>query len=210
MRLFLVRHGQTAWNVEGRAQGHTDIPLDEEGMRQARIVGEVFAGVPLRRVISSDLRRSLNTAAPIASAAGAQLVSDSRLRERGFGGMEGRPFTELHQSAPSVESSTFLTYRPPGGGESFQDVWDRLASFVDELAVIEGDTAVVSHGGTTAILLAKLLRGTVFTSRAFRFGNAAIVELERRPDGFFTMLRYNDTAHLRSNALTGDLDGAHR
>ncbi|PMU82891.1 histidine phosphatase family protein, partial [Pseudomonas sp. GW704-F3] len=55
MRLYIVRHGQTAWNLEGRAQGHTDIPLDLHGQRQAARLAERFAGVDVSRVMCSDL-----------------------------------------------------------------------------------------------------------------------------------------------------------
>ena len=63
MRLYLVRHGQTAWNKEGRAQGHSDTELDEDGRAQARSLVAAFSGVEVRRVLSSDLKRSAETAA---------------------------------------------------------------------------------------------------------------------------------------------------
>jgi broad specificity phosphatase PhoE len=209
MRLYLIRHGQTSWNAEGRAQGHTDIPLDEEGRRQAQALANIFKDTPLSEVRTSDLKRSFQTAEGVAKITGAKLVQDARLRERGFGEWEGMPFTHFHALTPHLSDESFFSFRPPGG-ESFEDVWIRLDGVVEELEQSTADRAIVSHGGTTAILLARLLNGTHITARSFRFGNTSVVELNRRHDGFYTMLRYNDMAHLRSEVLTGDLDGAHR
>jgi len=210
MRLYLVRHGQTSWNVEQRAQGHTDIPLDEEGILQADMLGHSFAGVGIDRVLSSDLKRSVQTAEPIAKYSGARLDVDKRLRERSFGNWEGLPFDEFRHRSPSPERMEELfAFRPPGG-ESFKDVWVRLDPVVHELRRSEIDSVVVTHGGSCALLLAKLLDAPYPTSRAFRFGNAAVVDLELRPDGMYTMLRYNDTSHLRSQVLSGGVDGSHR
>ena len=209
MHLYLIRHGQTSWNAEGRAQGHTDIPLDEEGRRQAAALARMFEGTSLGEVRTSDLLRSKETAEGVAAASGARLVEDSRLRERGFGEWEGMHFTHFHANTPHLGDESFFSFRPPGG-ESFQDVWNRLDGVIADLDSMTQDCAVVSHGGTTAILLARLLHGSHITARSFRFGNTSIVELERKADGFYTMLRYNDTAHIRSEVLAGDLDGAHR
>jgi len=195
--------------VEQRAQGHTDIPLDDEGLRQADMLGHAFARVDIDRVRTSDLMRSVQTAEPIARYSGAKLQIDKRLRERSFGSWEGLPFDEFRHRSPSPENMDELfTFRPPGG-ESFKDVWVRLDPVVHELRREEVDTVVVTHGGSCALLLAKLLDAPYPTSRAFRFGNAAVVELESRADGMFTLLRYNDTSHLRSQVLSGGVDGTH-
>src|SRR5881227_154431 len=100
MRLYLVRHGQTSWNVEQRAQGHTDIPLDEEGLRQADMLGHSFASASVDRVLTSDLIRSVQTAEPIANYSGAPMHIDRRLRERSFGSWEGLPFDEFRHRSP--------------------------------------------------------------------------------------------------------------
>lgn len=208
MRLYLVRHGQTSWNVAQKAQGHTDIPLDDEGLRQAEMLAEAFAPVQLAEVLTSDLRRSEQTAEPIARATGAPLVREPRLRERSFGDWEGLPFDQLRLNTPADPDEAYV-FRPPSG-ESFQDVWHRLEPVIEGIRSRKGDKVVVTHGGSCALLLAKLLNGHYLTSRSFRFGNAAVVELELRPDGFFTLLRYNDTSHLRSEVISGGVDGTHR
>ena len=190
-RIHIVRHGQTEWNIQGLAQGHTDIPLDAIGLEQALRVGASFIGHPIDRIISSDLIRARATAEAIAVNLGLEIEIRPYLRERGFGDFEGRPFVEFRDKF----SSDPVGLRPPNG-ESFVDVWDRLDPVRESLLQSSGETVVVSHGGTGSLLVAKMIRATPEASRAFRFGNTAITTLERRPDGSFMIVRYNDTSHL--------------
>lgn len=213
MRLFLIRHGQTEWNNASRAQGHTDIALDATGRDQAARLGEAFGSEDLSLVLTSDLRRSVETAEPIARATGAPMECDDSLRERTFGEWEGHNFEEVGRRLNEMLGSngtTLFTVRPPAG-ESLTDVWARLGPVAERLHREEGNVAVVAHGGSTALLLARLVHGTVETSRAFRFANTGVTELKRRPDGAFYIARYNDTTHMaQDKVLSGDLDGTHR
>ena len=159
MRLLLVRHGQTSWNDSGRAQGHTDIPLDPTGLDQAEKLAEALEDYPFDRILTSDLSRSFQTAKAVADACGVPLETRLDLRERCFGEWEGLPFgtvtKNIHQRAEGLGISA-QEVRPPGG-ESFQDVWDRLDPLERALRKSEDTTAVVSHGGALSIVLAKLL-----------------------------------------------------
>lgn len=198
MRLYLIRHAQTAWNLEQRAQGHSDIPLDATGRSQAEALGKVFEGVSLSRILSSDLSRSVQTAEYVARSTGAPIELTRDLRERSFGIYEGEPFERI-RSVMDELASTMKTDRfgaRPEGGESSRDVWRRLESVLPGLQSEPGDLAVVTHGGVCGLLLARLLHGTVETSRSFRFENTAVTELRRRSDGFWTLLRYADAGHL--------------
>jgi broad specificity phosphatase PhoE len=213
MRLFLIRHGQTEWNNGSRAQGHTDIALDETGLRQSQLAGEALRNEGIEAVISSDLRRSRQTADPIAKAAGVGLTLDPRLRERTFGDWEGDMYAEVGERMQALGKEGGLSLfdvRPPNG-ESVRDVWDRVGPAAAEIKAGNKTTAVVSHGGAGALLLAQIVGGTIEVSRAFRFANAGITELSQRSDGTFYIVRYNDTAHLKAETvLSGDLDGTHR
>jgi probable phosphoglycerate mutase len=212
MRVYLIRHAQTAWNVEGRAQGHTDIPLDEHGSAQAERVGAAFAGVPLGRVLSSDLSRCSDTAQKIAEATEAELELLSELRERSFGEWEGLPYEGVWSNMAALMGPEMPRegVQPPNG-ESIRAVWQRLDAVVHRLVHIEEPVAVVTHGGSSALLLAKLLKGSIESARSFRFGNTAITELHRRPEGFFLMVRYNDTSHLDGlEVRAGNLEGVAR
>lgn len=213
MRIYLVRHGQTSWNLEGRAQGHQDISLDETGLAQAAKLRRAFDGVAVDRVLTSDLQRAYQTAEAVSEATKAPLVRRTELRERGFGEWEGMIFTEFVKHSLDfglAQGVSQLEIRPPGG-ESFGDVWERLTPVVQEADSTEENLAIVSHGGTCALLLARFLRGNLETSRSFSFGNTAVTELERRPDGFYRMVRYADTAHLEAERpISGSLDGTSR
>ncbi len=202
MRLFLVRHGQTAWNILGKAQGHADIPLDPMGLSQAQSLGESFGPPRVDRILSSDLLRAKQTAEPLGLATGAPIAFRTDLRERSFGEWEGKPFEGLYHvmdEQANRDGVSALRVRPPGG-ESFADVWARLGAIYAEIINADDNLAVVSHGGTLSLLLARLIKGTLETSRTLRFGNTAISELNQRPDGSFFIARYNDTNHLVANS----------
>ena len=86
---IVVRHGETAWNAQGRIQGHLDSPLNEEGLAQALLVGDRLAREPFAHLYSSDLGRALQTAQPIADHSGRPARIDARLRERNLGVFQG-------------------------------------------------------------------------------------------------------------------------
>jgi broad specificity phosphatase PhoE len=197
VRLFVARHGQTAWNLEGRAQGHTDVPLDAVGLEQAGAVAEALRG-RVRVVWSSDLSRAAQTAERIAAATGARVVTLPALRERNMGEWEGQPYADVRAwlaERARAEGLDLVDVRP-AGGESVRDHWERTASVLAEIEEVSCDAAVVAHGGSCGLLLGWLLRGTLDTTRSFRFGNGALTELSRRPDGFWTLVRYADESHL--------------
>ncbi|MBI3721859.1 MAG: histidine phosphatase family protein, partial [Fimbriimonas ginsengisoli] len=186
---------------------------DAIGIDQDHCLAESMRGLPTVEVVASDLARAAETARIVAEALGSPLRLDPALRERSFGDWEGLTFEDLFQRSSQDQVRLGLDafhVRPPGG-ESFADVWDRLGAIVEQLFSAEGDRLVVGHGGANALMLARLLKGSLETSRAFRFGNASLSELQRRPDGLFQLVRYNDTSHLTlAGALSGGIDGASR
>ncbi len=213
MRLYLVRHAQTEWNLSERAQGHTDVPLDATGREQAARLGAAFQKGQVARVFSSDLERSAECARAVARATGGQLLLDARLRERSMGEWEGLLYPEFNRlfRALAGPEDPFLTRTQPPGGESLEMVWRRIAPLRAELEAGDAPAAIVTHGGTASLFLAQLLRGALESAKSFRFGNASVTELHRRPDGLFTLVRYADTSHLEGeSALSGSLDGVSR
>lgn len=217
MRIWLVRHGQTAWNKAHRAQGHTDIPLDEVGRQQALLVGRAMAELPIERVISSDLSRALDTGKQISGAANISISVDDRLRERSFGEWEGEDFPTIAERFPVMadEQGVSRNHVRPPGGESFADVYARLQDFTEELISRNENTVIATHGGTCSVLLSILLGGGLELSNSFRFSNAAITEVETHWNGKFRLLTYNDVAHLKASGpdlpvLTGTADGSAR
>ncbi|MEI7577530.1 MAG: histidine phosphatase family protein [Armatimonadota bacterium] len=189
IRVFLVRHGQTAWNVDKRAQGHTDIPLYKVGIAQADGVGRFFANASVGLVLASDLKRAHQTALAI----GGSVKTDPLLREQGFGEWEGDDYLEVRRRFIAAGDHPDVT---PPRGESKRDVWNRLESIHQRLSETLFDTAVVSHGGTSSLLCARLLGGTVEMAASFKFSNGGVTEFERMADGRFRLIRYDDVSHL--------------
>jgi probable phosphoglycerate mutase len=161
-RLVLWRHGRTAWNLEHRFQGQTDVPLDEVGLAQARSASRLLLALRPQMIVSSDLSRALDTAAPLAAACGLTVATDTRLRETDGGSWEGRRREELLLADP-VNYRAWLSgerIRPGGDGEDRHVVGARVyAAIADVLQrTAPGRTAVVvTHGGAARSVLAPLL-----------------------------------------------------
>ena len=153
--LVLWRHGQTQWNVDGRFQGQSDIPLDPVGEQQAERAARLLAALRPVAIFSSDLTRAMATAAPLARLTGLKVTSDKDLRERYGGLWEGLTDTEIRAQYP-VEHSQWL----PPGGESTAAVADRAGAAMDRIAetLAPGSLAVVvSHGAALRLGAARLL-----------------------------------------------------
>lgn len=158
MRLLLVRHGESTWNVERRVQGSVrDVPLTDRGRQQAAEAAALLAGEDAVALWSSDLRRAMDTAAPIGRALGLPVHATELLREQALGSMEGRLSSELVVE-PVPEGQHIAEVRW-GGGESVRDVYLRMERLVAQLrsSFAPGDTVVlVSHGDALQVLRAML------------------------------------------------------
>jgi glucosyl-3-phosphoglycerate phosphatase len=155
VRLVLWRHGQTQWNVDGRFQGQSDIPLDPVGEQQAERAARLLAALEPAAIYSSDLIRATATAAPLARLTGLTVISDKDLRERYGGLWEGLTDAEIRARYP-VEHSQ---WRPPEG-ESSAAVADRACAAMERIAdsLAPGSLAVVvSHGAALRLGAARLL-----------------------------------------------------
>lgn len=164
--LILLRHGRTAWNAEGRAQGHTDVPLDEVGRAQAAAAAQALAELSPVTIRSSDLARAAETADLVAEACGLPVVRDPRLREYDVGERAGLTIPEFEAAFPAEHArwaaagGSFEHADSVAGAESTPDVVARmlpaLRSAFSELA--PGDTGVVvSHGAALRVALLALL-----------------------------------------------------
>lgn len=210
MRFYLIRHAQTAWNVEGRAQGHSDIPLDDMGKEQSDLLCNRLHQLSIDLVLTSDLQRARSTVEDWCSRAGKKLEVRTELRERNLGQFEGRPFAEFRDyfANASNDADPFQLETRPPNGESIVDVWTRLQPLVRDLMDSDQRVAVVTHGGTCGIVLAQFLRLEPIGARAFRFSNTGLTELERHANGLWQLRRYNCTEHLENPSLFGSLDGS--
>lgn len=143
-RLWLVRHGETDWSASGRFNGWTDVPLNTQGRRQARVVAGQLRGRRFVTAWSSDLSRAADTA----RLAGTEPVLDHRLRELDFGTLEGRTWAELSRRTREalIDFDAFIA----PDGESAATMRARVLEFVDALPA--GDHLVFTHGGVIRLL----------------------------------------------------------
>ncbi len=117
-RNFLyLRHGETDWNLKGRIQGHTDIPLNATGIKQAQDAANLLAGHEIHRIVSSPLIRSLKTAAIVGEYVGLPVHIDSLLKERSFGRFEGMTASEIRHQHGLSEQDIIARNLPPDAEE---------------------------------------------------------------------------------------------
>ncbi len=151
MNLYLVRHGETEWNRDGRAQGRADIPLNDAGIAQSRALADHFGSLRVTAVMSSSSRRAALTAEAIASSHGLSVTAEDDLRELDFGGLDGAPLREMRELFPDFfEHWTRdpATAQFPDGGETLEALQDRAWAIVETIARSHGpqdNVIVVSH-----------------------------------------------------------------
>jgi glucosyl-3-phosphoglycerate phosphatase len=161
-RLVLVRHGRTAWNAEGRAQGHTDISLDDLGRRQSEKMATVVAELRPVLLLSSDLARARETAAFLEKATGLTAEEDPRLREYDVGmrtGLTREEFAERLGEDASLAFDPHAHVEAPGA-ETVAEVAERIVPATREVLdrLGPGETGVlVMHGAALRIALAGVL-----------------------------------------------------
>lgn len=160
LRIVIWRHGQTDWNIQSRFQGHSDIPLNKVGEYQANHAANILAGMNPVRIISSDLIRAKQTAAPLIASTGLQLEVDANLRETNGGNWEGKTESENHEQDPENFRAWLTGHDIKAGaiGESRKDVAIRARTAFDRaISGASGTLVFVTHGGTARCLLGSLL-----------------------------------------------------
>ena len=198
-RIIAIRHGETAWNVDTRIQGHLDIPLSDTGLWQARQLARALAGEPLSAIYASDLQRAHTTARAIAETTGAPLVPEPALRERSFGELEGRTFAEIETELPE-QARRWRQRDPhfaPEGGETLVQLRERIAATTHRLAAQHtgGLVVLVAHGGVLDVLYRLATGQELQAPRTWQLTNAAINRLLWTPEGL-TLVGWADTQHL--------------
>ena len=151
-RLVIWRHGQTAWNAEGRIQGQLDTELTEEGIAQAAVAARRLAALRPDVIVSSDLRRTADTAAALAALTGLTVRYDPRLRERHFGVWQGLTGAEAAARHPE-EYARWQAGEPVDscGVEGADELGKRTSAALREAAELApgGTVVAVGHGGAT-------------------------------------------------------------
>jgi broad specificity phosphatase PhoE len=169
VEVVLVRHGETEWSRDLRHTGRTDVPLTETGERQGRVVGEALRGREFWLVLSSPLRRALDTA----RLAGFEPELRDDLAEWDYGDYEGIRTAEIREELPDW---TIWRYGARGG-ESIQEVGARVDRVVEELRRVEGDVLIFAHGHVLRVLAARWLELQPGDGRLFALDSATLSAL---------------------------------
>lgn len=164
MKLYIMRHGRTDWNEEGRLQGHSDIELNEEGRRSARETGVKLKDVPFSAAFSSPLLRARETAELILQGREIPLQVDARLNELSYGRAEGAYLSEhprWNEMVHKLFSVPEQDYIAPEEGESYAELLMRCRDFVQTVLLPHEKewehVLLVSHGGTVRGLFTAML-----------------------------------------------------
>jgi broad specificity phosphatase PhoE len=202
-RLYLVRHGQSAGNAEGRFGGHSPTPLSALGKKQAQMTGQALAKERIRAIYSSDLLRAVQTAEPLAKILGLEINATDAFRERHVGVLEGLTFDEAKKEFPNDYYA--LVNRNLNHvitqGESYSQLLERTTDVLHE--IIErhrGERIVIfSHTGTICFLTLYILGAIHSETRQTPWlvtSNCGINRFEFRGRRNVRVLAINDTRHL--------------
>lgn len=201
VRLCLVRHGETAWNAEGRVQGQTDVPLNETGLAQARAVATALAGERFAAIYSSDLTRVRQTAEPTARAHGHAVALDERLRERHYGMFETLTYAEVREKHPEEyarfrDKELDYDFRT---GESLRAFNERSLAVIRDIAARHAGESILvfTHGGVLEMVYRHARRTGLSSPRDFEIPNAALNRVELAGDAW-RVLAWAERAHLEA------------
>lgn len=145
MKLYLIRHGQTEWNITNRLQGQADIPLNIEGIKQAENARGIFNNIDIDFIICSTLDRAKETCRIINKDKNISVAYDERIQERNYGKLEGADIRDIDVD----ELMNYYIDKKVENGESIQEFFERIYSFLEELEnryVDNEKILLVTHG----------------------------------------------------------------
>ncbi|MCL2285225.1 MAG: histidine phosphatase family protein [Firmicutes bacterium] len=202
MKIYLARHGQTAWNAEQRWQGTTDIPLNEDGLAQAAKLAEKMTIYPIQKIYSSPLQRAAVTAQAVAGKFGLSIAYEKELEEIRLGEWEGHTTVEVL----AKYGEKFAIWEENHdvqiglGVESNYELQQRAWAAFDAICKKETtDTLIVSHGAWINRLLCKLLHIPLQHRMSFHMSNVGLSIVNCQKDGDlrkYTVVTVNDESHL--------------
>jgi probable phosphoglycerate mutase len=176
--LILIRHGETDWNTDQRIQGHVDTALNRIGLAQAAAIGRRFGDDRIDVLASSDLRRAMQTMAPIAEGRNLPVLADRRLRERHLGILQGKTREEAQRLAP--EAYEVFRSRAPDAeledGESLNTFARRVVEALADLTATHRNKRIVAvtHGGVLDIAYRHATGTALEAPRTFSIHNASV------------------------------------
>jgi broad specificity phosphatase PhoE len=199
-KIYLIRHGETEWNKEGRSQGcSNDIPLSEVGIKQADAIADRLKHENIDLFFSSSLRRAYQTAKAIAFYHNNEVITHKEFMEISFGAWEGLKFDEIKEKYIDVykiwRDTPHIAKVP--GAESILEIRERSMTKLMEILNAEKDKniLVVSHGITIKVLIASIMGIDLANLHKIRQDNTALNIFEYKNNNFYTVL-VNDTCHI--------------
>jgi len=203
-RIIAIRHGQTAWNAETRMQGQLDTALDAHGRWQAQQLAHALAQESIDAIVSSDLSRALDTAAPLAQALSLRVQSERGLRERSFGLFQGFAYADIARHWPEEAArwrDRDAAFAPPRG-ESLNGFYERCVDVAQRLAAQHAGRSVVwvTHGGVLDCLYRAATRVALDAPRTWPLDNASVNRLLHGDQGLM-LVGWGDVRHLDAPGL---------
>lgn len=205
--ILLIRHGQTDWNAAGRWQGHTDIPLNEKGLAQAKALARRLQDWPIKKIYTSDLQRAAATAQAINQTTGASVITDVAWRERFAGDLEGHTWEEIRTQMPEIWGVLRQGNGEAPTGETYVELRQRVAAAYQTLLEQHPDEmiAIVSHGGTLHNFISYILGVPPHQSVPFSLrGNTGLSIVQVEEHRAYVLL-LNDTSHLEKEEALGSM-----
>ena len=207
--LILIRHGETDWNLQHRFQGQIDVPLNARGLAQAARLGERLRSEPLDAIVSSDLQRARQTAAPASNALGLANEPDPGFREQAFGVLEGLALPEILARHPH-EWDMWRRHDPEyalPGGENVLSFHARVMAAVRALArrFAGGRIAVVTHGGALDMVYRSAMGMSLWGPRTCLIPNTGLNTVRVQGDKV-EILRWADDEHVVDLGAVAPLD----
>jgi broad specificity phosphatase PhoE len=198
--IYLVRHGQTAWNKEEIFRGRTDVPLDETGLKQAEFAGEYFKGMEIHAIYSSPLARSWMTAEKIAQFHFLKVQPLEGIIDMSFGNWEGHP----HEEIKKMDSRRYRRWREEPHrvslprGENLEEVRVRSMAALEKVIQSnpEKTLVLVSHRVVNKVLICGILG--IDNSHFWQIGqDTTAINLIQHRDGKYILSLLNETCHLK-------------
>ncbi|MGL5346991.1 MAG: histidine phosphatase family protein [Peptostreptococcaceae bacterium] len=199
---YIVRHGQTNWNILGKTQGHGNSDLTQKGEEQAKELAEAINNYPIDLIFSSDLGRALQTAEIVGDKIEIKVEKTESLREMGFGVWEGLLINEIKRD----HATTYDTWRNEPhlvdieGGETLHIIKERVDKFITELNEKYDNKHIllVSHSVTVRVMLLSFLNSGMENIYRIKQDNTALNIVEFKDYGPVVQ-KMNDTSHIKNN-----------
>lgn len=197
--IYIVRHGQTEWNLLGKTQGHGNSDLTPKGIEQAELLADSMTKYPIDYIYSSDLGRAYQTAEIIGNKLNIEVEKTEALREMNFGTWEGRIIKDIIEEDPELykmwRNEPHLAKIPQG--ETLSQIKERTDAFIKEIneKYDEKHIVLVTHSLCARIMLLSFLDSDVKNIYRINQANTALNIIELRDYGPVVM-KMNDTTHI--------------